>query len=328
MLLGNPVLNWIGTRSYGLYLYHWPIFQIIRGNAGDRLTVPEFVVAMVFTCMITELSYRFVEMPIRRRQLGQVVGPGSGRRRPGAAGRCSPSKPSAVVAMFGFAAVSMATAPLKQNEVQAIARRGAREVTDVGAALQGSTTRRPRRVGGSEDVRAGRSRTRGADAAAPTTGRGGADDHAVGSSAATSPSATRSCSVRPAHSRRRDSPSTPPRAGSSAITCRRCVPSRTAAKFPRSSSSTSAPTGRIDEDDAREFFTLLADVPRVIVLTNWVERPWTESNNELIVPPEPSSRTSASASGPTWRRNAEGNCYARGRWLCTSAPTAPTTTQR
>ena len=30
-LLGNPVFNWVGTRSYGMYLYHWPIYQIIRG---------------------------------------------------------------------------------------------------------------------------------------------------------------------------------------------------------------------------------------------------------------------------------------------------------
>ena len=41
--------------------------------------------------------------------------------------------------------------------------------------------------------------------------------------------------------------------------------------------------GNIDESDAHEFFELLADVPRVIVLTNWVDRPWTESNNELIL---------------------------------------------
>ena len=37
-LLGNPVFVWIGTRSYGLYLYHWPIFQGIRRVAGNTLT--------------------------------------------------------------------------------------------------------------------------------------------------------------------------------------------------------------------------------------------------------------------------------------------------
>ena len=31
-LLGNAVLLWIGTRSYGLYLYHWPIYQMHRGG--------------------------------------------------------------------------------------------------------------------------------------------------------------------------------------------------------------------------------------------------------------------------------------------------------
>ncbi len=38
-LLGNPLFNWVGTRSYGLYLYHWPIYQIIRGQAGVPMTL-------------------------------------------------------------------------------------------------------------------------------------------------------------------------------------------------------------------------------------------------------------------------------------------------
>ena len=60
-LLGNPVFNWVGTRSYGLYLYHWPIYQIIRGEAGSRAACQQFVLAMVITVPITEASYRFVE---------------------------------------------------------------------------------------------------------------------------------------------------------------------------------------------------------------------------------------------------------------------------
>ncbi|MEN9646184.1 MAG: hypothetical protein RL238_2853 [Actinomycetota bacterium] len=72
-LLGHPVLNWIGTRSYGLYLYHWPIFQIIRKQAQIELTLFEFVFAMALTCVITEASYRYVETPIRKGQFGAMV---------------------------------------------------------------------------------------------------------------------------------------------------------------------------------------------------------------------------------------------------------------
>ena len=36
-LLGIRPLHWVGTRSYGLYLYHWPIYQIIR-EPGEQLT--------------------------------------------------------------------------------------------------------------------------------------------------------------------------------------------------------------------------------------------------------------------------------------------------
>lgn len=69
-VLGNRVLLWIGTRSYGLYLYHWPIYQIIRKVAGNVLTLPQFVVAMIVTAVITEASYTLIETPIRHREFG------------------------------------------------------------------------------------------------------------------------------------------------------------------------------------------------------------------------------------------------------------------
>jgi len=64
-VLGNRILAAIGRRSYGLYLYHWPIFQFSRGVAGRALTPAEFAVLAVATVVVTECSYQFVERPIR-----------------------------------------------------------------------------------------------------------------------------------------------------------------------------------------------------------------------------------------------------------------------
>ena len=68
-VIGNPLFVWVGVRSYGLYLYHWPIFQIYRKSAGTPLTVEQFGWLMLASLIVTELSYQFIEMPIRRGKL-------------------------------------------------------------------------------------------------------------------------------------------------------------------------------------------------------------------------------------------------------------------
>jgi peptidoglycan/LPS O-acetylase OafA/YrhL len=69
-VLGNPVFKYVGTRSYGLYLFHWPIYQVIREVAGNVLTWQQFAIAMAVTLVITELSYTYIETPVRRREVG------------------------------------------------------------------------------------------------------------------------------------------------------------------------------------------------------------------------------------------------------------------
>jgi peptidoglycan/LPS O-acetylase OafA/YrhL len=114
-VLGNPVFRWVGTRSYGLYLYHWPIYQIIRREAGIPLRLTQFLVAMAITIPLTELSYRFVEMPIRRGRVGEWLR--GERRRPTPAvlkrRRRLAGVGLAFMIMLGFASVSIATAPNK-----------------------------------------------------------------------------------------------------------------------------------------------------------------------------------------------------------------------
>ena len=71
-VIGNPVFVWVGTRSYGLYLYHWVIFQMHRKTAGTPLTVREFAALMLVTCAVSEMSYRFFEYPIRTGALSRL----------------------------------------------------------------------------------------------------------------------------------------------------------------------------------------------------------------------------------------------------------------
>lgn len=66
---GHPVLVAIGARSYGIYLWHWPIFAYSWPSIDTDLgKVPLFVVRMIITVIVSELCYRFVEVPWHRRQ--------------------------------------------------------------------------------------------------------------------------------------------------------------------------------------------------------------------------------------------------------------------
>ena len=121
-LLSHPILLWIGTRSYGLYLYHWPIYQIIRNIAANKLQFHEFVLAMVATVIITELSYRYVETPIRQGKFGELwKRRRSGVRTPSTLTpgqkKAGLAAASVATALAVFAVGSMATAELIQNDV-------------------------------------------------------------------------------------------------------------------------------------------------------------------------------------------------------------------
>jgi len=64
--LSIPVLRWSGLISYGLYLFHWPIFLYLDEERLGLSTLPLFVVRMVVTTALAVASYFLLEMPIRR----------------------------------------------------------------------------------------------------------------------------------------------------------------------------------------------------------------------------------------------------------------------
>jgi peptidoglycan/LPS O-acetylase OafA/YrhL len=58
-------LRHLGQISYGVYLYHWPIFLWLRQKT-DLAAWPRFLVGVAITLVLAELSFRLLETPIRR----------------------------------------------------------------------------------------------------------------------------------------------------------------------------------------------------------------------------------------------------------------------
>lgn len=129
-VLGNPLLRYIGTRSYGLYLYSWPIYQIIRKVAGNSLSFRQFVVAMVVTAVITELSYTYIETPIRRRQVAAWWDTLRRRRDPVprqlVAGTIVVS-----LALLSFGVLRLGLAEVERNEIDRTLAEGQQNITSL-----------------------------------------------------------------------------------------------------------------------------------------------------------------------------------------------------
>ncbi len=71
--LATQPLKYLGERSYGLYLWHWPIFMVLRpGIDLDADGWPVQLLRVGLTVVAAELSYRYVEMPVRHGVVGRM----------------------------------------------------------------------------------------------------------------------------------------------------------------------------------------------------------------------------------------------------------------
>jgi peptidoglycan/LPS O-acetylase OafA/YrhL/lysophospholipase L1-like esterase len=91
-VLSVPALRGVGLVSYGLYLYHWPIFLLLDEERTGLSVLPLFVVRMAVTGVIAVASYFLLEQPIRR---GTMIRTGRQLLTAGVAG-------AVVVASVGF----------------------------------------------------------------------------------------------------------------------------------------------------------------------------------------------------------------------------------
>jgi peptidoglycan/LPS O-acetylase OafA/YrhL len=69
--LGWAPLRWLGVRSYGIYLWHYPVIVLTSpANSTENLTRAALQTAA--TIVIAALSWRYVEEPIRHGALGRL----------------------------------------------------------------------------------------------------------------------------------------------------------------------------------------------------------------------------------------------------------------
>ncbi|MGA2755767.1 MAG: acyltransferase family protein [Solirubrobacteraceae bacterium] len=64
--LGRAVPRWIGERSYGIYLWHWPILVFTRPGIDVHLARGVLIPAQAAgTVVAAAVSYRYIELPVR-----------------------------------------------------------------------------------------------------------------------------------------------------------------------------------------------------------------------------------------------------------------------
>lgn len=69
--LGWEPVRWVGVRSYGIYLWQWPIIVLTtRNHAGFSFF--RAVLQVAATVVIAALSWRYIEDPVRRGALGRL----------------------------------------------------------------------------------------------------------------------------------------------------------------------------------------------------------------------------------------------------------------
>lgn len=132
-------LAWIGERSYGIYLWHWPVILVVTAllPAAAPGADPSFVkvgVSLAVTAVLAEASFRWIETPVRRdgfratfASLLALLRPGRVDRGP--AVRAASLGAVAAAALVVLAGVGLATAPEK-SEAQLAVERGQQAIEE------------------------------------------------------------------------------------------------------------------------------------------------------------------------------------------------------
>ena len=69
--LGWRVLRWLGVRSYGIYLWHYPVI-VLTSPANSTEDLPRAILQIAASIGIAALSWKFIEEPIRHRAISRA----------------------------------------------------------------------------------------------------------------------------------------------------------------------------------------------------------------------------------------------------------------
>lgn len=122
-----PLARWVGERSYGLYLWHWPVLMLLGAALPqiDRVGEQSWLLglaALAISVVLAAISYRFVEQPVRHRRVQRALrgelGWGRARRATLGAGVAA-----AIVGLIAGASLAVVRAPA-QSQAEAFIAAG------------------------------------------------------------------------------------------------------------------------------------------------------------------------------------------------------------
>jgi peptidoglycan/LPS O-acetylase OafA/YrhL len=70
--VGWTPLRWVGVRSYGIYLWHYPIIVLTSPGMQQKADLSLEVLQVIATVAVAALSWQFFEEPIRRGAIGRI----------------------------------------------------------------------------------------------------------------------------------------------------------------------------------------------------------------------------------------------------------------
>ena len=277
--MGSQPWRYIGQRSYGLYLWHWPIFMVTRPTLDIPLDgIPLLILRFALTFGIAELSYRYLEMPIRRGAIDRWVKAwrsSTGTERSRQTRRGASVVATAAVAVIGVG-VLLSTAP-NASEASALP-------ADVAEAM-GIESGGPTEVSLDDPVSASPSPEATASGATDTQA-----SESASPSASVNPNGNLSAIGDSVMLGARDTlksviPGTKVDAAVSRFPgafigrLKRYVKNDKLADVVVLHPGTN---GVLPEDMMREMLDILKDVPRVVVVNNKMPRTWQDPNNKVI----------------------------------------------